>query len=274
MSDIQNALKIIHERSGGFKPRLAVMLGSGLGEVDGLLEELVSIPYSNLPGFPRPTVAGHDGQMRLGMVAGVPVVFLKGRQHFYEGQGMGAMKVLIRTLKAWGIEALCLTNAAGSLRAEYDVGSLVVIRDHINFMGSNPLIGENDDEWGPRFVAMDNAWDADLRTQLLESIQGAEFTMPVGEGVYMAFAGPNFETPAEVKMASVMGADTVGMSTVPENLIAVHCGLKCVGVSAITNLAEGLSDEALSHEHTLAGAEKAAANMKLLIEVFIASLKI
>lgn len=267
MSDVEKAVKIIQETVPGFEPRVAVLLGSGLNAVADLLHEEASISYSDLPGFPKPTVAGHEGTMRLGNVGGVATIFLSGRQHHYEGQGMDGMKTMIRTLKALDVGLLILTNAAGSLRTDFDVGSVVVISDHINLMGTNPLIGANDDEWGPRFFSMSDAWSTDFREQLTEII--SEEDIPGGSGVYAAFAGPNFETPAEVKMAATMGADLVGMSTVPENLIAAHCGLKCVGISGITNLAEGLGEEELSHDHTLVGAKKAAGNMADLLRSFI-----
>ena len=268
MSDVENAVKQIRAvLPEGFEPRLAVMLGSGLSPVADLLDEKAALPYTDIPGFPQPTVAGHEGHLRAGYVGNVPVIFLKGRQHYYEGEGFAGLKVIIRSLKTLGVQTLFLTNAAGSLRAESGVGSLVIIRDHINLMGMNPLIGPNDDDWGPRFVSMDNCWDEKLRQSL--TALAADHNIPAAEGVYAAFAGPNFETPAEVRMAGILGADTVGMSTVPENLIARHCGLICVGVSAITNLAEGLGDETLSHDHTLAGAEKAAGHMASLIQRFI-----
>lgn len=267
MSDIKKSAAIIRERLPGFTPKLAVVLGSGLGMVADLLEEKAQISYTDLPGFPRPTVAGHEGNMRLGTVGGVPVVFLKGRVHLYEGTGAEPMKVMIRTLKEIGVEMLFLTNAAGSLMMDYGPGSVVAITDHINLTGINVLSGHNDDEWGPRFVPMDDAWDKPGIALLKQAAQKANVNM--GQGVYAQFLGPTFETPAEVRMAGIMGAQLVGMSTAAENILAAHCGLKCVGVSAVTNYAAGLSDDPLSHEHTLIGAEKAAQNMANLVRSFI-----
>jgi xanthosine phosphorylase len=267
MSDIQKSKDIIKDKAAGLSPKIAVMLGSGLGAVSDLMEVKASISYSDLPGFPLPTVAGHEGSFQIGTINGVATYFLKGRQHLYEGEGTEGLKNIIRTLKSLNIDALFLTNAAGSTREDYPPGTVVAITDHINLTGTNPLMGQNDDDWGPRFPPMDNAWDKDLRDLLLNS--GNNAGVNVGSGVYACFLGPNFETPAEVLMAKKMGADLVGMSTVPENIIARHCNLKCIGVSAVTNLAEGLSETPLSHEQTLEGAKLAEKNMAKLVEAFI-----
>lgn len=265
--NIKKSADIIRKALPGFTPRIAFVLGSGLGAVADLLQEQASISYGDLPGFPTPTVQGHEGNLRLGTVDGVPVAFLKGRVHLYEGTGPEPMKVMIRTLKEIGTELLFLTNAAGSLVKAYGPGSVVAITDHINLTGMNPLAGPNDDDWGPRFPPMDDAWDKPARHVLTQAANKAGVSM--GNGVYAQFLGPNFETPAEVKMAGIMGAGLVGMSTAAENIIAAHCGLKCIGVSAVTNHAAGLSDEPLSHEHTLIGAKKAEENMAKLIRAFI-----
>lgn len=267
---IRKSADLIRKKCGKAVPKIALTLGSGLGAVADLLKDPVSIPYDDLPGFPRTGVQGHEGTLRIGTVAGVPVMFLKGRKHFYEGASVAAAatKIVIRTLKTLGVEVLFLTNAAGSLRPAYGPGSLVAISDHINLTGVNPLEGPNDDQWGPRFPPMDDAWNADLRALLLAAGQRAGVT-PLGEGVYCQFMGPNFETPAEIRMAKAIGADTVGMSTAVENIIARHCDIKCVGVSAVTNLAAGMGTEPLSHEQTLAGARMAESNMATLVQAFI-----
>ncbi|MBU0858805.1 MAG: purine-nucleoside phosphorylase [Alphaproteobacteria bacterium] len=267
MSDVKKAAEVIRKKLPGFKPRLAFVLGSGLGAVADLLEEQAEISYGELPGFPVPTVQGHEGNMRLGTVDGVPVVFLKGRVHLYEGVGVMSMRVMIRTLKEIGTDMLFLTNAAGSLMPSHGPGSVVAITDHINFTGINPLSGPNDEEWGPRFPPMDEAWDKDGIALLQQAAQ--KKGVDLGQGVYAQFLGPNFETPAEVRMAGIVGAHLVGMSTAAENIIASHCGLKCVGVSAVTNMGAGLSDEALSHEQTLQGAALAADKMAVLVREFI-----
>lgn len=267
MSDVKRAVEIIRKALPDFQAKIAVVLGSGLGAVANLMHEKASIPYTDLPGFPQPTVAGHEGTMQLGHVDDIPVIFMKGRVHLYEGVGVESLKTMVRTLKALEIDALFLTNAAGSTNPEWGPGSLVAVKDHLNLTGTNPLAGPNDDEWGPRFPPMSNAWDADLRSLLIQEGIAADITL--GEGVFGGFLGPTFETPAEVQMAKILGADTVGMSMVAENIVANHCGLKCVGCSAITNLAEGLNDEPLSHEQTLEGAKLAEKKMARLIRAFI-----
>ena len=271
-AQIEKAAAVITKRMKGLRPRIAITLGSGLGKAAGLLDDAIVIPYADLPGFPRPTVAGHEGSLCIGRLDGAPVIFMKGRKHLYEGpaEAAAAIKAVIRTLKTVGVEILFLTNAAGSLRPEYPPGSLVAISDHINLTGFNPLCGPNDDKWGERFPPMDNAWDAGLRALLLAEGKKAG-VVPLGAGVYAQFMGPTFETPAEIRMARAIGADTVGMSTAVETIVARHCGLKCVGVSAITNLAAGMGEEALSHEQTLAGAALAEENMIKLIRAFVAA---
>ncbi len=270
---IKKAAEIIRQRAGKRAPKLAITLGSGLGAAADLLEDSVTIPYKDIPGFPPPTVQGHEGSLRIGTLDGKAVLFMKGRKHLYEGPEAAALavKTMIRTLKTIGIEILFLTNAAGSLRPEYPPGSLVAISDHINLTGFNPLCGPNDEAWGDRFVPMDNAWDSGLRALLLSEGKKAG-VKPLGAGVYAQFMGPTFETPAEIRFAKTIGADTIGMSTAVENIVARHCGLKCVGVSAITNLAAGMSDEPLSHEQTLEGAKLAEGNMLKLIRAFVAAL--
>lgn len=269
---IAAAAAALAERLGGLRPRIALTLGSGLGAVADLVADAVTVPFGAIPGFPLPGVHGHEGSILAGHAAGVPVLFLKGRKHLYEGADAAARanKTVIRALKTIGVEILFLTNAAGSLRPEYGPGSLVAIADHVNLTGFNPLAGPNDEKWGPRFPPMENAWDAALRALLLDAGRKAGVS-PLGEGVYAQFMGPTFETPAEIRMAQAIGADTVGMSTAVENIIARHCGLACVGVSAITNLGAGMSDEALSHEQTLAGARMAEGNMARLVESFLAA---
>lgn len=266
-AEIKKSTDIIRKELGGAQPRLAIVLGSGLGAVADLLEEKASVPYTELPGFPQPTVAGHEGLLRIGTVEGTPVLFLKGRVHLYEGNGAPPLKVMIRTLKSLGIEALFLTNAAGSLDAQNPPGSLVALKDHLNLTGTNPLVGPNDDDWGPRFPSLDNCWDSGLRALLFRAATGENIHL--AEGVFAGWLGPCFETHAEIRMLKILGADTVGMSMVAENIVARHCGLRCVGVSAITNLAAGMSDVQLSHEQTLAGAKLAEEKLALLVRAFI-----
>jgi xanthosine phosphorylase len=247
--------------------KIAVILGSGLGGLGDRLEGSVSVPYAELPGFPALTVQGHSGEVMIGALGGVDVIALKGRKHFYETDDAYPLKTMIRALKAAGVEILFVSNAAGSLRADIRVSELMMITDHINYMGLNPLVGPNDDSFGPRFVPMTDAWDADLQAKL--RIAAQKCGAPLHEGVYMAFRGPTFETPAEIRMAIAMGAQAVGMSSVPDCIIARHCGLRVVGCSMITNMGAGLSDERLSHDHTLQSAARGAAHFEALVAAFV-----
>jgi xanthosine phosphorylase len=247
-------------------PRLGIILGSGLGAVADALEDAVAIPYTDLPDFPQPSVHGHAGTLALGTLSGVPVAVLQGRRHVYEGGDPGAMRGPVRALEAAGAEALFVTNAAGSLNADVGPGSLMVISDHINMLGVNPLTGPNDDAIGPRFPSLRDAYDPELRG-LLHDAAGS-LGVRLAEGVYLATAGPTFETPAEIRAFRTLGADAVGMSTVPEVILARHAGLKVAAVSAITNLAEGMGGEALSHEQTLRHASAAAGDLTRLIIEF------
>jgi len=260
------AADVIRARKPGFAPRVAMILGSGLGVLAEQMSDAVSISYADLPGFPISTVHGHAGELILGTLAGVPVVCMKGRGHLYEGYGAHVMTSAVRTFKLLGCEMLLVTNAAGSLRAEVDAGSVVVLTDHINLLPGSPMAGPNDDRFGPRFFSMANAYDAELRNLVKETAAAKSITLH--EGVYLAAPGPNFETAAEIRAFRTLGADVVGMSVVPEVISARHCGLKVVGVSAITNLAEGLTPFPLSHEQTLKYAAVAAKDLVALIHSF------
>ncbi|KQV91204.1 purine nucleoside phosphorylase [Massilia sp. Root351] len=266
-SPFQAAAIVRSRMPASFQPRLAMILGSGLGVLAEQMTDAVTIGFDELPGFPISTVHGHAGAMVLGTLNGVQVVMLKGRGHFYEGYGLGVMTSAVRTLKLLGVDFLFVTNAAGSLRPEVDAGSLVALTDHINFLPGTPMIGPNDERFGPRFFSMANAYDADLRS-LLKST-AAEQSITLHDGVYIAYAGPNFETPAEIRAFKTLGADVVGMSVVPEVVPARHCGLKVVGVSVVTNLAEGLSPFPLSHEQTLKYAAIGAESLIKLILGFV-----
>lgn len=267
-SPFQAAAIIRARMPANFAPRVAMILGSGLGVLAEQMTDAVSIGFDELPGFPISTVHGHAGEMVIGTLSGVQVVCMKGRGHFYEGYGMGVMTSAVRTLKLLGCEMLFVTNAAGSLRPEVDAGSLVALTDHINFLPGTPMVGPNDERFGPRFFSMANAYDADLRNLVKETAAASNITLH--EGVFIAYAGPNFETPAEIRAFKTLGADVVGMSVVPEVVSARHCGLKVVGVSVITNLAEGLSPFPLSHEQTL---KYAAIGAKSLIELILGFLE-
>jgi xanthosine phosphorylase len=254
----------------GRSPRIGIVLGSGLGAVADAVGDANVIPYDELPGFPRPTVRGHAGRAVVGDLAGVTVAVLQGRQHLYEGGDPDPIRTPIRALKAAGADTLILTNAAGSLRPELGPGRLMAISDHINLTGHNPLTGPNDDAIGPRFPSLRDAYDPELRTTLHATAD--ELGIPLADGVYLAVSGPTFETPAEIRAFGTLGADAVGMSTVPETIVARHAGLRVAAISTITNLAEGLSAEPLSHEQTLRDAQRAAGDLSRLIEAFVGSL--
>jgi xanthosine phosphorylase len=247
-------------------PRLGIVLGSGLGAIADALAGETRIPYADLPGFPAPSVAGHGGTLHVGRLGGLPVAIFQGRKHVYESGDARGMTEPIRALKRWGGEALLLTNAAGSLDPAVGPGRLMAITDHINLLGVNPLTGPNDDAIGPRFPSLRDAYDPELRYRLHAAARALKIEL--ADGVYLATAGPTFETPAEIRAFRTLGADAVGMSTVPEVILARHAGLKVAAVSAITNLAEGMGGEELSHEQTLRNAEVAARDLIRLVERF------
>ena len=261
--NVRQAAAKITAALGGLKPKIALILGTGLGGLARLVENPVVLAYTDLPGFPLLTVAGHAGQLIIGQLGGVPVIVLNGRKHFYETSDAYPLKTMIRAMKVAGVETLFISNAAGSLRPHIGVSELMLITDHINFLGLNPLVGPNDESFGPRFLPVSDAWDAGLRTKLKAVAQ--QQGVKLHEGVYVAFRGPSFETPAEIRMAQGWGADAVGMSSVPDCLIARHCGLKVAGISCITNMGAGLSDEILTHAHTIAMAARGAGAFEKLV---------
>lgn len=247
-----SALRVLQQRLPQARPRVALVLGSGWGGAVSALRDLVRVPYAELPGFPVPSVQGHASDLVWGRLGPHEVVVLTGRKHTYETGDPAAMKLPLRTLRDWGCEVLVQTNAAGSLHADMPPGSLMLLSDHLNLPQRSPLVGEPGND---RFVSMLNAYDPDLRAQALAI--AAALNVGLREGVYAWFLGPQFETPAEIRMAQRLGADAVGMSTVPETIIARHLGLKVLALSLITNMGAGLSAETLSHAHTLAQANAA-----------------
>lgn len=260
---LSEAVTCIQQSSPGFKPKVAIILGSGLSSLADQIKNPIVIPYSDIPGFPESTVAGHPGRLILGYLENIPVVCLQGRAHLYEGTDHQTLKILIRTTYLLGCSILISTNASGSLRTDVGPGELMMITDHINFQPGNPMVGLNEDEFGPRFFSMDAAYDHDLRTRLLAVAH--ELNINLAQGVYISTLGPLFETPAEIRAFRTLGADAVGMSTVPEVIIARHCGLRVAAIAGISNFAAGMSSEILSHEHTLQHAKLFATNMIQLI---------
>lgn len=252
------------------KPKIGIVLGSGLGIYVNQIQNKTIIPYHDIPHFKRTAVEGHEGILILGEVHGVPVVALQGRMHPYEGHAMDEIVHPVRTLAALGIEILFVTNASGGINANYHPGDLVSIEDHINLSGRNPLVGPNIAELGPRFPDMSTAYDPELR-ELLKKI-AAHHHVDLKSGVYCSVLGPTYETPAEIRMLRIIGADMVGMSTVPEVIAANHLGLKVAGVACITNYAAGIKEEKLSHADVKKVAEKAMVGFATILTETIGEL--
>jgi len=240
-----SVIDLLVDRLGGLTPRVGIVLGSGLGSLVEAVTDPFRVPYAKLPGFPVSGVTGHAGELVAGRLGGVPVIMLSGRVHYYEKGDANAMRLPIAVLKGLGVRSLILTNSAGSLREDMPPGSVMQITDHINFSGHNPLIGEESDH---RFVGMTTAYDSQLSTAMRDA--AAQQGIPLSNGVYMWFSGPSFETPAEIRMARVLGADAVGMSTVPEVILARFLGMRVAAASVITNYGAGMTGAELSHEET------------------------
>ncbi len=256
---------VISARAPGFKPKVAVVLGSGLGTFADEVKAIATIPYAELPGFPQTTVGSHAGRLVLGHVGKTPVAVLQGRAHYYERGRADEMAGAIRALAEAGCGTLLQTNAAGSLRLDMPPGSLMAISDHINFTGVNPLFGVGAGD--SRFVDMVDAYDPKLVARLLAAAKVANIVCH--EGIYIWFCGPSFETPAEIRAARTLGADAVGMSTVPETILARHAGMKVAGLSLMTNYAAGMSHDKLGHEQTMAVAREAADRVRRLLRTFL-----
>ena len=259
MSKSADLTGLIRSRAGADKVRLGLILGSGLGHLAKAVDG-VSIPYADLPGFPHVGVSGHNPNLVIGDLEGVRVAVFGAREHYYENGNPSAMRLPLTVLRDLGATALIATNAAGSLRADIKPGDLMLLSDHINFSGLNPLIGEPTDA---RFVPMTTAHDPDLRAALRASAAAVGVALP--EGVYAWYSGPSFETPAEIRAIKILGGDAVGMSTVPEVILARFLGLRVAAISTITNMAAGMSDEQISHEHTKAMAPLGAAKLEQVL---------
>ncbi len=244
------------------RPQIAVVLGSGLGALGDDVQNADRIPYDRIPGWERSTAPGHAGELLVGTLGGKTVAVMKGRLHYYEGYDIQSVTFPIRVFKAWGIDTIIFTNACGGLNPTYHAGDLMVIADHINFMGTNPLRGPNDDRLGPRFPDMVGAYTEELRA-LARSVDPE-----LHEGVYVAVAGPNYETPAELRMLRGFGADAVGMSTVPEVLVARHSGMRILAIATVTDMATGLPGlvDHVTHEEVLAVAVRAGARIANVVK--------
>ncbi|ALP38616.1 purine nucleoside phosphorylase [Paenibacillus sp. IHB B 3084] len=250
---IQEAADYIRAKSG-IRPEIGLILGSGLGILADLIQDGISIPYQDIPHFPVSTVEGHEGELLLGTIEGRAVVMMKGRFHMYEGYGPQLTAFPVRVMKQLGIQSLLVTNAAGGVNTSYEAGDLMVISDHLNLTGQNPLIGPNDAALGVRFPDMSEAYSRRLREIAKQTAAQQGFSLQ--EGVYAGLLGPNYETPAEIVMLRTLGADAVGMSTVSEVIVARHAGIEVLGFSCITNMAAGILDQPLSHDEVMDTAEK------------------
>lgn len=253
-------------------PELAIVLGSGLGGLADRIDNPVYIPYSEVPGLPVSTAPGHAGRFVAGRLAGRAVLCMQGRFHFYEGHDMQAIARPVRVIKTLGCQALVLTNAAGGVNYDFQVGDFMLITDHINFMGANPLRGENDEAIGPRFCDMSHVYTPELQ-QVARDVAAAQ-GLPLREGVYLGYMGPSYETPAEIRAFRTLGADAVGMSTVPEAIAASHCGLPVLAMSLITNLAAGMSKGKLSGEEVIEIANRRGPVFEQLVCAILAAIPV
>lgn len=252
------------------KPTIGLVLGSGLGVLADEIENPLIIPYEEIPGFTKSTVVGHKGQLVIGKLHGKQVVAMQGRFHSYEGHDLDAVVFPIRVMKLLGVETMIITNAAGGINESYGEGNLMLIRDHINLTGRNPLIGPNDDQMGTRFPDMSEAYSKELRNLAKEV--AAQQGINLQEGVYVGLLGPSYETPAEIRMLRILGADAVGMSTVPEVIVARHMKVNVLGISCISNMAAGILEQPLSHEEVMATTERVKAQFLTLVKGVVSKL--
>ncbi len=262
VENVKKAAKFIEQKVKQ-PPKVSVILGSGLGDMSQSLDEAYVIPYDEVPGFPTSTAPGHKGELLFGEISGQPTMLMSGRFHYYEGYSMRTVTFPVRVMQELGIETMIITNASGGLDPSFDIGHPMVIRDQINFMGDSPLIGPNVDDWGPRFPDMSEPYDRDLIDTALEAAK--ELGIGVYEGVYVAVSGPNFETPAELRMLRRFGAEAVGMSTVPEVIVANHAGMRVLGISAITDRAVPEDLKPLTAEEVLQVAKQTGSKISSII---------
>ena len=266
LEKVNAAVAAIREKTD-LVPKVGIVLGSGLGGLADSVENPCVLPYRDLPGFAPSTAPGHAGRLLLGTIGSVPVVCMQGRLHFYEGHRMEDIVFPIRVMKALGAQALILTNAAGGVNTNYTPGDLMLLTDHINLLGTNPLIGQNDEKIGPRFPDMSHVYTPALCELALQAAQ--ECGISLQQGVYLATTGPSYETPAEIRMFRTMGADAVGMSTVPEAIAASHCGLQVLGFSLITNMGAGILDQPLDGAEVIQTADARGHDLQRLIAAIL-----
>lgn len=266
---LDQAVKLLKQRGFGV-PKIALILGSGLGGLADRFDERIAVDYSEIPGFPPSTVAGHAGRLVWGSLGGVRAVAMQGRFHFYEGHSQRQIAYALWTMRTLGAENLVVTNAAGGLNPEFQVGDLMLIADHINFTGDNPLIGPNPERFGPRFPDMSRAYTPEF--QEIARTSAERLGIPLKQGVYLAVSGPAYETPAEIQGFRRLGADAVGMSTVPEVIAAAHAGMKVLGISCITNMAAGLGAEKLDHHEVIDVTKKVQGRFMTLVTELVSTL--
>lgn len=252
------------------KPAIGLILGSGLGDFAQQLEHAIQIPFTELPGMPVTTVSGHTGVFVIGSYAGKLIVALNGRVHYYEGYSQQEITIAVRVMRRLGVRTLILTNAAGGVNLTFEPGTLMLISDHINLSGSNPLIGPNLDSFGPRFPDMSEIYTACLREKLMAQAQKEQ--IPLREGVYVMYSGPSYETPAEIRAFRTLGGDAVGMSTVPEAIVASHCGMQVLGMSCITNMAAGVLKVKLNHAEVVETANRVKARFTRVLQLALSML--
>ena len=266
---MESTIKYIKEKIQDFQPEIGIILGSGLGDFADEFESII-IPYNDIPGFEKSNVQGHKGQLVFAQINGKKVVMMQGRYHFYEGYSMQTVTFPVKVMKKLGVKTLIITNAAGAVTPEFRPGDLMLITDHINFMGTNPLIGKNDETLGTRFPDMSEVYSKELILKAEEIAQ--KLNINYQKGVYAATTGPSYETPSEVKMFRMLGANAVGMSTAPEAIVANYCGLKILGISCLTNYASGVSETPLNHQEVIDTANRVKESFKNLLSEILKSI--
>lgn len=266
---MESTIKYIKEKIQDFQPEIGIILGSGLGDFADEFESII-IPYNDIPGFEKSNVQGHKGQLVFAQINGKKVVMMQGRYHFYEGYSMQTVTFPVKVMKKLGVKTLIITNAAGAVTPKFTPGDLMLITDHINFMGTNPLIGKNDETLGTRFPDMSEVYSKELILKAEAIAQ--KLNINYQKGVYAATTGPSYETPSEVKMFRMLGANAVGMSTAPEAIVANYCGLKILGISCLTNYAAGVSETPLNHQEVIDTANRVKESFKNLLSEILKSI--
>ena len=266
---MESTINYIKEKIQDFQPEIGIILGSGLGDFADEFESII-IPYNDIPGFEKSNVQGHKGQLVFAQINGKKVVMMQGRYHFYEGYSMQTVTYPVKVMRKIGVKTLIITNAAGAVTPEFNPGDLMLITDHINFMGTNPLIGKNDETLGTRFPDMSEIYSKEL-IQKAEAI-AQKLNINYQKGVYAATTGPSYETPSEIKMFRLLGANAVGMSTAPEAIVANYCGLKVLGISCLTNYAAGVSKAPLNHQEVIDTANRVKESFKNLLSEILKSI--